>query len=197
MTETPKPADDDAELASALADGQLSGAESARALNWVSQTEAGRQHWQVYHMVGDVLRADQAGLPADDEAFVARLRARLQHEATPVRRVEAANAPRFHWARLAGVVLLVMGSLLGWQAWLDAGDAAGKGQLAQAPVPEPQAAAGQPPGPAQAQAEAPATMIRDPQLDALLAAHKQFGGASALQTPAGFLRNATFQGTTP
>jgi sigma-E factor negative regulatory protein RseA len=40
-------------------------------------------------------------------------------------------------------------------------------------------------------------MIRDPQLDALLAAHKQFGGASALQTPAGCLRNATFQGTTP
>ena len=197
MTETPKPSDDDAELASALADGQLSAAESARALDWVSQTETGRQHWQVYHMVGDVLRADQAGLPADDEAFVARLRARLQHEATPVRRVEAANAPRFHWARLAGVVLLVMGSLLGWQAWLDAGDAAGKGQLAQAPVPEPQAAAGQPPGPAQAQTEAPATMIRDPQLDALLAAHKQFGGASALQTPAGFLRNATFQGTTP
>jgi sigma-E factor negative regulatory protein RseA len=36
-------------------------------------------------------------------------------------------------------------------------------------------------------------MIRDPRLDELLAAHKQFGGASALQQPAGFLRNATFQ----
>ena len=196
MTETPKPADDDAELASALADGQLSGAELARGLDWVSQTETGRHHWQVYHMVGDVLRADQAGLPADDEAFVARLRARLQHEATPVRRVEAANDARFYWARLVGVVLLVMGSLAGWQALLDAGDAVGKGQLAQASAPESQDAAGQPPGSAQAQAEAPATMIRDPQLDALLAAHKQFGGASALQTPAGFLRNATFQGTT-
>jgi len=197
MTETLKPSDDDAELASALADGQLSGAELTHALDWVSQTEAGRQHWQIYHMLGDVLREDQAGLPAEDEAFVARLRARLQHEATPVRRVQAANDARFYWARLAGVVLLVMVSLVGWQALLDAGDAAGQGQLAQAPVPESQAAAGQPPGSAQAQAEAPATMIRDPQLDALLAAHKQFGGASALQTPAGFLRNATFQGTTP
>jgi sigma-E factor negative regulatory protein RseA len=40
-------------------------------------------------------------------------------------------------------------------------------------------------------------MIRDPQLDAMLAAHKQFGGASALQMPAGFLRNATFQEGAP
>jgi len=36
-------------------------------------------------------------------------------------------------------------------------------------------------------------MIRDPQLDALLAAHRQFGGTSALQMPAGFLRRATFE----
>ncbi|MHB8949586.1 MAG: sigma-E factor negative regulatory protein, partial [Rhodoferax sp.] len=44
---------------------------------------------------------------------------------------------------------------------------------------------------------APQRMIRDPQLDALLAAHKQFGGTSALQGPAGFLRNATFDGVAP
>ena len=35
----------------------------------------------------------------------------------------------------------------------------------------------------------------DPQLDALLAAHKQLGGGSALPMPAGFLRNATFEGS--
>ena len=39
-----------------------------------------------------------------------------------------------------------------------------------------------------------AVMLRDPQLDELLAAHKQFAGSSALQSPAGFLRNATFEG---
>jgi sigma-E factor negative regulatory protein RseA len=37
-------------------------------------------------------------------------------------------------------------------------------------------------------------MIRDPRLDEFLAAHRQLGGASALQMPAGFLRNATFEG---
>jgi sigma-E factor negative regulatory protein RseA len=41
--------------------------------------------------------------------------------------------------------------------------------------------------------ESAPVMIRDARLDELLAAHKQFGGASALQQPAGFLRNATFQ----
>jgi len=40
--------------------------------------------------------------------------------------------------------------------------------------------------------ESGAVMLRDPQLDALLAAHRQHGGVTALQMPAGFLRNATF-----
>jgi sigma-E factor negative regulatory protein RseA len=37
-------------------------------------------------------------------------------------------------------------------------------------------------------------MIRDARLDQLLAAHRQFGSATALQTSGGFLRNATFEG---
>jgi sigma-E factor negative regulatory protein RseA len=36
-------------------------------------------------------------------------------------------------------------------------------------------------------------MIRDPRLDRLLMAHRQSGGASALQVPSGFLRDATFE----
>jgi sigma-E factor negative regulatory protein RseA len=43
-------------------------------------------------------------------------------------------------------------------------------------------------------AEAEAQVIlRDPELDALLAAHRAMGGNSALQLPSGFLRNATFE----
>jgi len=37
-------------------------------------------------------------------------------------------------------------------------------------------------------------MVRDPSLDKLLAAHRQLGSATVLQQPAGFLRNATFEG---
>jgi sigma-E factor negative regulatory protein RseA len=65
-------------------------------------------------------------------------------------------------------------------------------QLAQRSGPAPAVVA--PPVVAAAQEVAP-VMIRDPRLDELLAAHKQFGGASALQQPAGFLRNATFTPT--
>jgi sigma-E factor negative regulatory protein RseA len=38
-----------------------------------------------------------------------------------------------------------------------------------------------------------AGMLRDPELDALLSAHRAMGGNSALQLPSGFLRNATFE----
>lgn len=38
-------------------------------------------------------------------------------------------------------------------------------------------------------------MIRDARLDGYLAAHKQFGGSSALGVPSGFLRNATHEGS--
>jgi sigma-E factor negative regulatory protein RseA len=38
-------------------------------------------------------------------------------------------------------------------------------------------------------------MLRNPQLDAMIAAHSQLGGSSALQMPSGFLRNATFDVT--
>eukprot|EP01034_Spumella_vulgaris_P042995 gene42994-53352_t len=63
----------------------------------------------------------------------------------------------------------------------------GGAQLASAPVAPPASVvavsdgAGQP------------VMLRDPRLDELLQAHKQFGSTSALQMPAGFLRNATFE----
>jgi sigma-E factor negative regulatory protein RseA len=35
-------------------------------------------------------------------------------------------------------------------------------------------------------------LIRDAELEALMAEHRQHGGVSVLQMPAGFLRNATY-----
>ncbi len=49
------------------------------------------------------------------------------------------------------------------------------------------------PAPAASVQAAPPVMIRDPRLDELLAAHRQLGGTSALQKPAGFFRNAAHQ----
>ena len=44
-----------------------------------------------------------------------------------------------------------------------------------------------------ARAQGGAVMIRDPRLDEFLAAHRQLGGVSALQMPAGFVRAATVE----
>ena len=58
-----------------MADGQLSGAELAEAIDWVGDTEDGRRYWQAYHVLGEVLRGDQVGALAEEEAFLERLRA--------------------------------------------------------------------------------------------------------------------------
>ena len=41
--------------------------------------------------------------------------------------------------------------------------------------------------------ESPEIMIRDARLDAILLAHRQFGGISALSMPAGFVRSAVLE----
>ena len=204
-------APDLAESASALVDGQLPADAAAAALDWVCQTDDGRRHWQACHIIGEVLRSGQAPAPARDAAFLQRLQTRLQHERiladssvaiisiaespipTPVvsmvrAEAAAANDALFRWRLVAGVAALALVVVLGWQVR----DEAGARLAALPPVAQPAAAPV-----ATADSGDPATpprMLRDPQLDALLAAHKQVGGASALQMPSGFLRNATFEG---
>jgi sigma-E factor negative regulatory protein RseA len=192
------------ELVSALADGQLRGEEFASTIEWVGHSEDARLTWHAYHLVGDVLRSGEAVDSGGDAAFLTRLKLGLQREAPLAPREDAidlvadyaistaagdinhlqnvsANDTSFRWKLLAGFASLAAVSIIGWQASSGWGDQSAASQLAQGPV---QTVAG---------GEA-LIMVRDPQLDALLAAHKQFGGTSALQMPAGFLRNATFEG---
>lgn len=200
------------ELVSALADGQLREEEFAHAVESVCESEDLRMSWHAYHLVGDVLRSGEAMAGAHDAAFVQRLKQSLQQEsrhapgviatdliandalltgARHQNRSEhlAANDSRFRWKLLAGLASLAAVSVIGWQASTGWGDQHGAGQLAQVQPGQPEVALRQVVAAGESQ-----VMIRDPQLDALLAAHKQFGGTSALQMPAGFLRNATFEG---
>lgn len=202
-------ADKNHELISALVDGQLRGEEFARTVEWLSEAAEAQSTWHTYHVLGEVLRSGEGGVSAGDTAFMQRLKQGLQAEASGPSRVVAidlitadamptralglndakyrgANDSRFRWKLLAGVASLAAVSLIGWQLVFHGGPQQGLPQLAQVPVPVGASAV--------AGAET-AVMIRDPQLDALLAAHRQFGGTSALQMPAGFLRNATFEGT--
>lgn len=195
------------EQLSALVDGQLDGEEWAQALQFASEDD-GRSSWHLYHLVGDVLRSPElAHHAADNGEFLHRLQHRLAQEplvgrplqegletavAPPAPLRQAANAPVFHWKMLAGLASVAVVAVVGWNSWgsLQGGTPAGGVQLAAAPSAAPVQA---PPTVALAANQAPQVMLRDPRLDELLAAHKQFGATSALQMPAGFLRNATFE----
>lgn len=115
------------------------------------------------------------------------------------------------WRLVVGLASVAMVGVIAWQGFQ--GLSSERAQLATAPITDPSpasrlASAAAPVSPgtggstAALSAEAGQNelamgaapiMIRDPQLDALLAAHRQFGGTSALQMPTGFLRNATFE----
>lgn len=204
------------ELVSALADGQLRGDEFADTVEWVGNSDDARLTWQTYHLLGDVMRSGESMVGRTDGDFMARLRDSLQREApitlglqglesqagdatlanaSSIQAVntDSANDARFRWKLLAGVASLATVLIVAWQAPGGWGNGQGALQLAQmnAQVAKP---ATMPDVALQQMFGEPQVMIRDPQLDALLAAHKQFGGTSALQMPAGFLRNATFEG---
>ena len=193
------------ELVSALADGQLNGEAFVQALDWLELSDEARANWHAYHLVGDVLRSgEQAAFGANDSAFVARLRSRLKGELVDRQpeiavdllagdaqtrsmngRVEntreSANDTSWRWRLVAGFASAAVVALVAWQLVAGLTTPVAAPQLARIEVRPEQ--------------EQPQIMIRDPLLDKLLAAHQQSGGISALQKPAGFLRNATFDGS--
>ena len=194
------------ERLSALADGQLQGDELSAAFAYAAEDEDGAKTWQLYHLVGDVLRSADLAQPANP-AFMARLREQLAQEALPERPQvpvpvavvaaglpEAANASVFRWKMVAGFASLAAVAAIGWTSLASLQGAGPAGVGAQmAAVPERSSPAPGAPVVAVADADGQQVMLRDPRLDELLAAHKQFGSTSALQMPAGFLRNATFE----
>lgn len=191
---------------SALADGELQGDEFAQAMTFAG-TPQGQASWQLYHMIGDVLRSSE-GVRVADPALLGRLREQIAQEprlaVVPGTLTQvaaglsdagmdtAANASVFRWKMVAGFASLAAVAALGWNAYmagLDDTRPQGTQLAVVQPLPSQQASlsiAGEEP-------DGQAVMIRDPRLDELLAAHKQYGSTSALQMPAGFLRNATFE----
>ncbi len=150
--------------------------------------------WADYHLIGEVLRS-QAPVPrTNSAAFVAGVMAKVAQEtqrpvAEPVQPVVestplAANDDVFRWKTVAGFASFAAVASVVWQ--LVATPALPSGpQLASAPTPSDSLQLVVTP--------AGNVMIRDAQLDELMAAHRQWGGVSALQMPAGFLRSATYE----
>jgi sigma-E factor negative regulatory protein RseA len=195
------------ERLSALMDGEADASAVQACSDAWRDDVASRAAWHAYHLIGDVLRSeDLASAPQRDAAFVAALRARLDGEPAllapsagdtrvatrPLRRASrwrAFSAP----AAVAAGFVAVGGAVL----VLRSPPATVPASLAQAGAPlELRASAPSTQAPLAAVAEAPAAplsgqMIRDARLQQYLAAHKQFGGSTALGVPSGFLRSAT------
>ena len=181
---------DKREMISALADGQLDGDAFAQCVQLAAMDDAARDAWHTYHLIGDVLRSSDLAGGMPSQRFLANVQARLGeerieiHAATQPQQVvvrEAAND--FRWKLAAGVASVAAVSAIAWSLVGGVPDKAPSGQLAVAAPPAGTVLAATNQGP----------MIRDPRLDELLAAHRQLGGA-ALVAPAGYLRNATFDG---
>ena len=197
------------ETVSALMDGQLHGADLSNALDGMDSAEA-RERWLVYHVVGDVLRSTDLAHGRHGLDLAVRVTAQLQAEARPVvqaakvvvRDVEhpAANDGVFRWKMVAGLASFVAVAAVGWGVWGTVGPQPAGPQLAQAGAggsPQAVALVGSPKpdaSPSGQGVEQASTMLRDPRLDELLAAHRSAVGVSALGNSAGFLRNATFEG---
>lgn len=199
------------ERISALVDGQLEGAQFVQAVTDISLDPESAQTWLAYHVIGDVLRSPELAPSAHDLEFLDRFTQRLaldvrlrpdshdgkilqeggglEHSSVPREAVlPSSNESVFHWKIWAGVAGVVIATVLGLKLW----DQPANQEAAQlSMVPE---RAAQTPLVAANVAEI-GVMIRDPRLDELLLAHQQLAGHSALQMPAGFLRNATYEGS--
>ena len=179
------------EIMSAMADGRLEDEAFARGIELAATDPAAQQAWHTYHLIGDVLRSSDLAAGTPSQVFLSRLQVRLQQEAIlappaavlPERApAAAANEDNFRWKLVAGFASIAAMAAIGWTM---TGAMSGKPEQAQLAAVQR--------GGADAGSSERGVMIRDPRLDEMLAAHRQLGGASALQAPAGFLRNATFE----
>ncbi len=198
------------ELVSALADGQLEGDAFAQAVALATSQDDARASWHSYHLIGDVLRSSELAVSSSTSSFVLRFQQRLADSSAMPEPFEsdaarpaatysetvardlgmpAANASVYRWRLVAGVASLAAVATLVMN--LVSTDGSSSGQLAQSQTQQPAVVAVQAAPAALGASAGQVVMIRNAQLDALLAAHRQSGGASALQMPAGFLRNAT------
>ena len=198
-------------ILSALADGDATDSEAARAFQaWRDDAQA-RASWHTYQLIGDVLRSDDLAVePAADEAFLVALRARLADEPVvlaPQPRVEvepvampaavnastAAIRSRGRWqgpmVMAASFVVAIAGINLvrpfshGGGANVAATGASGP-VLASATSVNNTGAAGDPKTIAQSKAAAD-------QLAPYLAAHRQSGMSGPFQMPGSDIRNAS------
>ncbi len=184
------------EQIAALADGELSADDIGTLLDAMEAEPATYKAWAVHHAVAASVRGERVEAPSGDMAFWQTLQKRLAQESdlpdlhnqiqahTPVVVASSASNESFWKIRaLASFAMVLVVGGLAAVLWPQ-GDSS-----------EPFAQSGTPAAPVVTEVAAAdgSVMLRNPELDALMAAHQQMGGHSAWQAPSGFLRNATFE----
>lgn len=195
---------------SAMVDGELSASEFEALLT--SLDADSMSSWHAYQVIGDVLRGheDPTGTRPAAE-FLAAVRIGLEGRdpvvntvpravaETPVpvsaqARPEAANDAVFRWKLVAGFASLAAVMAVSWGVVSGSGSSGAAGAQLASNAPASVATVSVPAVSAPVAVNTgQGVVIRDAQLEALLAEHRQYGGMSALQMPSGFIRNATYE----
>lgn len=195
---------------SALCDGEAGAAEAEASFEGWREDTALRARWHSYQWIGDVMRSDDLASEADhDQAFLLALRDRLakepvvlapartepvvvpQRDAQPAGLQVAAGGRRQRWAApmamAAGVMvtgaLVVMSSSGPQPAVTGAPTMTALQAPASSTTTAPSLVAAGPS--ATASAVQVGDMLRNPELDRYLNAHRQFAQSSALSVPGG------------
>lgn len=144
-----------------------------------------RQRWDGYGVISSALRGQ--ALPPADAVRVASVMAHVAQAAvspaSPDRLVNAANDTVWRWKWVAGVCAATAVSALSWGVWQGAAASRAGAELARVQAVEV----------VKVSSDDGGRMLRHPELEALLAEHRQHAGLSAVQLSSGFLRNATYE----
>lgn len=190
------------EQISALADGEVEEGriESAFA---ALRTQEGRDAWQDYHQIGDVLRSDDMAFSMSSD-FAAKLMRRLDDEPAIVaapRRQQAGRthvpvseaSARFGMRRFVfpGVAAAIMATLtiLVAQQWIGTGKDMSSSMVAASGQSSMNATTGASAG-GMASVQQERNLMRDPGIDEYLLAHQRF--SPSLYSTAQYARSATF-----
>jgi sigma-E factor negative regulatory protein RseA len=186
---------------SALMDEAVAGPDTSLAFDRLLAAEDAQATWHRYHLIGDVIRSESLAPSGADLGFAQRVmdslasdpslktqkaQSAVESQLPEPQKLISANASKFQIRAVAGAFGVCVLAFILFALFQDKQDTAAGAQSLATEQPQVKA-----PVEVALEEERP-VMTRDPELDALLSAHQEMGGHSALQTPAGFLRNATF-----
>ena len=171
----PRAADDCAQRLSCLLDGELEPGECRALVERLRDDSEARRRWVLLNCVGDAMRSAEVAA-WHSEPFVARVAAALEREPTVLAPVASAHPAVRRWllpgAGAAAAAAVLIAVVLPARQTL-----APEAMVARAPAVLPAAAA-------------PAEVVRSPQLERYLAAHRELAEPSLMPNSTPYVRTS-------